>query len=64
MNKKYPELEKIIIKIEDEPESKEEDDSILSIIEIKKENSISYSIENIYSSIRERLVSVIKGKLR
>lgn len=64
MSKKYPELEKTLIKIEDEPEEIEEDDSILSIIEIKKENSINYSIENIYNSIRKRLVSVLKEKLR
>jgi len=64
MSKKYPELEKTLIKIEDEPEEIEEDNSIISIIEIKKENSINYSIENIYNSIRKRLVSVLKEKLR
>ena len=63
MSKKYPELEKTLIKIEDETEEIEEDDSILSIIEIEKE-SINYSIENIYNSIRKRLVSVLKGRLR
>lgn len=64
MSKKYPDLEKTLIKIEDEPECVDEDNSILSIIEIEKENGINYSIETIYNSVRKRLVSVLKRKLR
>ena len=64
MSKKYPDLEKTLIKIEDEPECIDEDNSILSIIEIEKENGINYSIETIYNSVRKRLVSVLKRKLR
>jgi len=64
MNDDYPGLEKTLIEIEEDIKEDEEQDILPLIdfeISIKKKES-NISVENIYSKIRKRLISVIRRK--
>ena len=62
MSKKYPELEKTLIKIEDEQQEDEED--VFPLIDTGKfEDKINNEIFiDIYKSVRERLINLIRRK--
>ena len=63
---RYPDLEKTLIKIEDQEEDQEEDNIlpvVIDILEKKEDINIDRSIEDIYRKIRERLISVIRSKI-
>ena len=60
---KYPELDKTLIEISEEPEEEIEED-IFPLIDIDdiKEEKINYTVEDIYKKVREKLISVIRSK--
>lgn len=61
---KYPEFEKELIEITDEDPEKEEDIFPLIDYDVEEEVSNEDAVEKLYRHMREKIVSIIRSRIR